>query len=416
MLAAVLASPVLTFTVLPFADAHRWILTGATALDWVIAAAWAYRAADLQWNIHRVPNLLAKSVTEVALPGLAVIVPACNEAVAIGDTLRSLLRQQGVSLEIIAVNDRSRDRTGAIMDEVASASPSIASPGVSLRVVHILALPNRSKVKHNELADAVKTTTAPYLLFTDGDIFFRQDALRRAMQFVQEEDADHLVLLPTPIIQGLGEHMMISAVQVFSAWALRLWRIPDPDSKDRLGVGAFNLVRREAYEAIGGFAALRMEVLEDVRLGVEMKRHRFRQRVAFGRDLVTVHWAAGLGGAIQNVTKNFFAATRFVVSQMLAGCCGLGMLGIYPALCFLGPLPMQLASGVWLLALLAMYGTLRRPGGSSPWYALLFPVATVFLMYAMLRSMTVTLARGAVQWRGTSYSLAELRRQAGPLY
>ena len=396
------------------------MLLGATALDWVIAAAWVYRAADLAWNIDRVPNLLAKPIAgtagepPAALPLLAVIVPACNEEAAIGETLRSLLRQQGVALEIVAVNDRSRDRTGAIMDAVAAAA--IGSPGVSLQVVHIQALPEGWMGKQHALAAGVAATTAPYLLFTDGDIFFREDALCRAMQFVREEQADHLVLLPTPIIKGVGEHMMISAVQVFSAWAVRLWKVQDPDSKDRLGVGAFNLVRREAYEAIGGFASLRMEVLEDVRLGVEMKRRRFRQRVAFGRNLVTLHWAEGLGGVIQNVTKNFFAATRFVVSRMLAGCCGLGMLGIYPALGFLGPLPMQLASGVWLLALLAMYGILRRPGGSSPAYALLFPVATGFLMYAMLRSMTVTLVRGAVQWRGTSYSLAELRRQAGPLY
>ncbi len=418
MLPSVLASA----SILRSLDVHRALLLGATAVDWLIAGAWVYRAADLALNIDRVPNLLAKPAAGDAaasvdvLPLLAVIVPACNEEAAIGETLRSLLRQKGVALEIIAVNDRSRDRTGAIMDEVAAGAASSALSAISLRVVHIAALPGGWMGKQHALAAGVAATTAPYLLFTDGDIFFREDALHRAMQFVRKEQADHLVLLPTPIVKGLGEHMMISVVQVFSAWAVRLWKIADPDSKDRLGVGAFNLVRREAYEAIGGFAALRMEVLEDVRLGVEMKRHRFRQRVAFGRDLVTLHWADGLGGVIQNVTKNFFAATRFVVSRMLAGCCGLGMLGIYPALCFLGSRPMQLASGVWLLALLAMYGVLRRQGGSSPVYALLFPVATVFLMYAMLRSMTITLARGAVQWRGTSYPLAELRREAGPLY
>ena len=230
------------------------------------------------------------------------------------------------------------------------------------------------------------------------------------------ERADHLVLLPSPIVKGIGEHMMISAVQVFSAWAVRLWRIPDPERKDRLGVGAFNLVRREAYEAIGGFEALRMEVLEDVRLGVEIKRRRLRQRVAFGRDLVTLRWAVALGGVIQNVTKHFFAAMQFKVPRMLAGCASLALLGIGPALGFFGPLPMQLGSLVSLLALLAMYVRFRRPGGSSPAYALLFPVATVCLIYAMLRSMCITLAHGGVQWRGTSYPLAELRRRSGPLY
>jgi glycosyltransferase involved in cell wall biosynthesis len=396
------------------------LLVAATVVNWLVALAWIIRTAELIRNLPRIPDLLTAAFDRSlppasGRPSLAVIVPACNEEEAIGDTLRSLLAQQGIALEIIAVNDRSTDRTGAILDGIAaeSATPQV---GVTLKVLHIQKLPAGWMGKQHALACGVAETQAPYLLFTDGDIFFRPDALRRAMQFAVAESADHVVLLPTPIIKSFGEHMMLSALQVYSAFAVRLWKVSDPDAKDRLGVGAFNLVRREAYDAIGGFAALRMEVLEDVRLAVEIKRHGLRQRVAFGTGLVTLHWASGLGGIVRNVTKNLFAGFRFSVPAVLFACLILVLFGVYPVVCFFGPLAMQLASALTLLSVIALYFLFRRKGGSSPAFAFLFPVATVFLVYALLRSMFVTLARGAVVWRGTSYPLKELRRRGGPMF
>ncbi len=380
-------------------------------MNGLVAAAWIWRAVDLYRNLPRVPDLHAQRYAESLPPGvkLAVIVPACNEEAAIEHTLRSLLAQEGIALEIVAVDDRSRDRTGAILDRLA------AEVGPSLRILHIHDLPPGWMGKQNALAQGMELTTAPYLLFTDGDIYFRPDALRRAMRFVLDEQADHAVLLPTPVIRSFGEHMMISALQVLSAWAVRLWRVPDPHSRDRIGVGAFNLVRREAFDSIGGFQALRLEVLEDVRLAVEIKRHDLRQRVAFGAGLVTVHWASGLIGIVRNVTKNFFAGFQFNPAATLLGSGALLLLGVYPFACFFGPAPMRMASAATFGGILSFYVRFRRKGGSSPFYALLFPFATVVLVYALLRSMTVTLVRGAVVWRGTSYPLKELRRQGGPL-
>ena len=389
-------------------------------LNWLVALAWVARAAETALHLGEVDDLLAipaPGLLPREAPLLAVVVPACNEEAAIGATLRSLLGQRGLPIEIIAVDDRSTDRTGAIMDEVAAEvrAGREADGRVSLSVLHIRELPAGWMGKQHALARGAEQTTAPYLLFTDGDIFYAPDALRLAMSYVLAEQADHFVLLPTPILKSFAEHMMISAMQVYSAWAVRLWKIKDPRSRDRLGVGAFNLLRREAYEAIGEFAALRMEVLEDVRLGVEIKRRGLRQRVAFGAGLVTLHWATGLGGVVHNVTKNFFAAFRFRVYLLLSGCAALAMIGIYPALCLLGPWPMQLASCTALLAMAAFYVIFRRPGGSAPGYALLLPFATVILIYAMLRSAWITIVGGAVVWRGTSYPLAQLRRDAGPL-
>ncbi len=403
----------------PKLSPKRLMLWSGTALNCLFAAGWLWRTVDLIRNLHRVPNLLSPAFDRLSaepLPRLAVIVPACNEEAAIAGTIRSLLAQGGIDLEIIAVDDRSSDRTGAILDELAAelASQGPGSP-VPLTVLHIRDLPPGWMGKQNALAQGVAATAAAYLLFTDGDIFFRPDALRRAMQLAVADRADHLVLLPTPLRKSWGEHMMISALQAYSAWAVRLWRVPDPDRKDRLGVGAFNLVRREAYEAIGGFAALRMEVLEDVRLAVQIKRRGLRQQVAFGPGLVTVHWAPGVLGIIRNVTKNSFAAFRFQTVPALAAAAGVLIFGLMPAAGLFGPPLMQAASCVSFASIVILYRLFRSEGGSSPWYACLFPLASVFLSYALLRSIVLTLARGAVVWRGTRYSLKQLRVMAGPV-
>ncbi len=408
---------------------HRtfsWGRRAAVGLSWLVAAAWAYKTIEFLVNIKRVPDLLDThydGLLPSGSPRLAVIVPACNEETAIEQTVRSLLAQGGLQLEVVAVDDRSTDRTGTILDmlrkELQDAAQDVSqaqTSAVPLTVLHVRELPTGWMGKQNALAQGVAATDAPYLLFTDGDIFFRPDALRRAMQYMIEERADHLVLLPTPIIKSFGEHMMLSAMQVLSACAVRLWKVADPQSpRDRIGVGAFNLVRREAYEAIGGFTALRMEVLEDVRLAVEIKRLGLRQRVVFGVDLVTLHWASGVSGIVRNVTKNLFAAFRFNTFLVLCGSIFISAFGIYPACGFFGPPAIQLASLTTVACQWVFYRACRRKGGSGPQYALLLPVATGFLVYAMLRSTLLTLVRGAVIWRGTTYPLKELRANAGPL-
>ena len=106
--------------------------------------------------------------------------------------------------------------------------------------------------------------------------------------------------------------MLIAFLQVLSIWALRPWRVSDPGARqDSIGVGAFNMIRREAYDALGGWGALRMEVLEDLALGRRVKAYGFAQRVALGLDLVGVRWARGAFGVVENLTKNLFALFHF---------------------------------------------------------------------------------------------------------
>ena len=385
-------------------------------LDWLIALAWAASTLIALRMLPRIPDLRdEKFATPLGLaqtPMISVIVPARNEEQDVEAGLRSLLAIESVAIEIIAVDDRSSDRTGSIMDRMAIEA---SASGKTLRVLHVSELPAGWMGKTHAMALAARQATAPWLLFTDADIFFAKDTLARAINFAEAEQADHVVIFPTLILKTIGERMMIAFFQGIAALSSRFWRIPDPKTKESIGVGAFNMVRADVYRAMGGFEALRMEVLEDLRFGFEVKRQGFRQRVAFGRDLVRVRWAIGATGVIRNITKNFFAVFRFRVAITIAVCCGLFLFCAGPFVVCAGPASLRIPALVVLLMLVLLYRYYRRFTGISTIYALSFPLAACLVVYSILRSMTVTLARGGVQWRGTLYPLAELKKNAGPL-
>ena len=381
-------------------------------LDWLVALSWLTRVLLWRGMLRRVPDLTRTVGTYPALPVLSVIVPARNESAGIAATLRSLLAAEGVDLQILAVNDRSSDQTGAIME---SLSESLASeggaPGKTLQILHINELPSGWLGKTHAMALAAQHATGEWLLFTDGDVLFHPDALRRALRYAASSGADHLVLLPTILLRSWGERMLVAFLQVLSIWALRPWRVADPQARrDSIGVGAFNLIRREAYDALGGWEALRMEVLEDLALGRRVKARGFAQRMALGPDLVSVRWARGAFGVVDNLTKNLFALFGFRPELLLGFVCGLAIFTLFPlAACLAGP-ALWWPTGLMLIALFFAYQQMGKYQHFTAAQMLLFPLAALLLLYALLRSMCLALWRGGVSWRGTFYSLRELRQ------
>lgn len=398
----------------------QWILFhGRFIFDgfaWLIAAAWLWRVLPALRMLPTVPDLLEEKYfarDPAALPSLTVIVPGKDEAAAIEACLRSLLLCDYPELRVIAVNDRSSDSTGSLMDQVAADADAQGR----LHVLHVTELPAEWLGKPHAMAMAADYAASDWLLFTDADVIFAPDALRRAMTFVTESGADHFVLYPTLILHGWAERMLIAFFQSLSALAGRPWKISDPAAKhDYIGVGAFNMIRRPVYEVLGGYTALRMEVLEDMRLGYRVKRAGYPQRVAFGKDLIRIRWAPSARGILQNLTKNLFSAFRFRTGLVLLGCIGVALFCLTPfvALAFSGA--PRWAGAITLLSLLLLNLRYAKLTDISPAYLLLFPIATVMFLWTLLRSMVLVLWRGGVLWRGTLYPLKELRGQAGPLW
>jgi glycosyltransferase involved in cell wall biosynthesis len=388
---------------------------------WILAMGWLWQLYQWIRYFPSLPDLTRMSAGSLPAlravsdgkPDLTVITPACNEEAAIGATLHSLLASREIRLQIIAVDDRSTDCTGEIMDEIAASN---AGSSHTLQVMHIKELPAGWLGKPHALSKAAKLALADWILFTDGDVSFATEAAALALRFAVMENADHLVVMPDWIMGSPGEAAMHGAMHALTTWNMRLWRLSDPESRDFLGVGAFNLVRRDAYEALGGFEALRMEVLEDLRLGWMLKRAGYRQRVTLGPGLVAVHWSNGAWGIVRNLEKNLFALHRYSIPLTLLGCFGLLIQIALP--------PIVLVTGGWArVATILLYASLsgiyiasRKVTRVPPAYVLLYPFASCLFLFAVLRSMTLALLRGGVLWRGTLYSLKELRAHAGRLW
>jgi glycosyltransferase involved in cell wall biosynthesis len=383
-------------------------------LDWLIVLLWIWRIFAALRNLPRVPNLLdpqyADPFEPSPLPLISVIIPASNEEAHIEATLRSLLAIDSVPIEILAVDDRSTDSTGAILDKIAAESHS------RLTAIHITYLPPGWMGKTHAMAFAARQATAPWLLFTDADVLFSPDSLLRAINLARAETADHVVIFPTMVLKTFGETMMIAIFQLFGTLGSPPWSVPNPRSRDSVGIGAFNLIRAEVYRAIGGFESLRMEVVEDLRLGFKVKRTGYRQRVAFGRGLIRLRWAEGALHFTRNLTKNFFAVFRFRVPPALAACAMVVIFSLGPFAALAGPPLFRIPALLLLLMLFLFYRILDRLNGIPTVYFLTFPIAVGLLVYALLRSVLVTLLRGGIDWRGTFYPLSELRKTAGPTF
>jgi glycosyltransferase involved in cell wall biosynthesis len=396
--------------------ALRW---SGIAVGWLVALLWATRASAWLRGMSRLPDLLEQG-PPAARGSLSVIVPARNEGAGVASGLRSLLASKGVDLEVIAVDDRSTDETGTAMD--ALEQEARAAP-VRYVVEHVRELPADWLGKPYAMARGAALATGEWLLFTDADVVFADDTLARALAWLEREDADHLLVVPTVVARSAGEGMMLPFLHVLSIWGPRLWRVPDRRSRDAVGVGAFNLMRRSTYEAVGGWERLRMEVIEDLRMGYLIKQAGFASRVVTGRNLVRIRWAHGAWGVVTNLTKNVFAAFRFRIGLSIAGAVAIAVICLLPFAGIVLGAGWDRAwlwpSAVSLAALAALYWRYRRfadPSGALIvlWLAA-FPVAALVFVYAMAQSTVLTFVRGGVVWRGTFYPLRELREHAGPL-
>src|SRR4030081_818925 len=378
----------------------------------VLAVAWFSRIVDAALGMPKVadicrPDWDRNPVSPSGNPRVSIIVPARNEEDSIEQALTQLLALDYDNYEIIAVNDRSTDRTGKIMEKLAAES----SARGQLRVIHHHELPTGWLGKTHAMWTATNHAAGDWLLFTDADVMFKPESLRRALAYAEAERADHVVLFPRMIMKRAGEFMTIAFFQTMFVFGHRPWKVADPKTRDHMGVGAFNLIRRTVYEAVGTYEALRMEVLDDMKLGKVVKNAGFAQRNVFGEDLISIRWARGAMGVVNNLTKNFFAVLSFQWWRTLISAFGLAFLNLMP---FFG---VWLAHGwarvpyaVALLSIFLIYLGMSWRSAVPPYYFFLHPISTVLFVYTLLRSMVLTLWNGGITWRGTKYPLEELRK------
>src|SRR5437899_58459 len=249
---------------------------------------------------------LPETAGHPALPRVSVVVPARDEASAIGRAVESLLAQDYADLELIVVDDRASDTTGEVVRELAAKDPRVEALGVD-------ALPAGWLGKNHALWRGADGATGEWLLFTDADVIFAPGALRRAVVYATAEGLDHLTLAPRLVARGLA---LRAFVAFFGFAFIALWRAylaNDPTSKRGVGIGAFNLVRRAVYEKIGTMRALSLRPDDDIRLGRRLRAFGFRQRVLNGNELLSVEWYPSLRAAIAGLEKSIYSTMEYRV-------------------------------------------------------------------------------------------------------
>ncbi|MFN0242443.1 MAG: glycosyltransferase [Planctomycetota bacterium] len=381
-------------------------MTLAHATAWGLAGFWWLYALRGVRDVLAVPELPPLSPTEAELTAarpVSVVIAARDEAARLEGTVRRLLAQQDVDVEVIVVDDRSTDDTGVIGERLAREDPRV-------RCVRVATLPGDWLGKPHACQRGAELARHPWVLFTDADTWMEEDVLARALAAAEREHAQHVTLAPgIRDVTWLGEAVMCG----FKLNLLPLMASANRDGKlGAIGVGAFNLIQRDTWHAIGGHTRLAMEVVDDLRLGTLLRRGGFRTRAYVAERDVVVEWAHDVTGIVRAIEKNTFANLRYSVA--IASAVVIGTLALFGG-ALTGPVWASGLSGwaafIGLFAMAIPAAMLARRTGTPMSPAVASPISAPVLAWAVANSTWKTLRRGGVIWRGTLFPLQRLRER-----
>lgn len=337
------------------------------------------------------------------VPRVSIIVAARNEERNILVALNSLIDLNYPDYELIMLDDRSEDRTGLFLESLVTIIPR-------LRVIRIDELPAGWLGKNHAQWVGSQRATGELLLFTDADIIMEKTALSRAVTFLEENRLDHLAATPSMRMPGIFLSMFGASFILFFSLFARPWKAKDPGSRCHIGIGAFNLVRAEAYRQVGGHKTIRLRPDDDLKLGKIIKQAGFRQDVVYAPEFLGVEWYASLRELIRGLEKNAFSGADYRVGMVLFGVAFHMLCSVWPYLAIFvthGATRVIYAMVVGLITLLFVDSA--RFHGAKPWHAIGFPLTAALFAFILLRTMILNIVQGGIYWRGTFYSLKELK-------
>jgi glycosyltransferase involved in cell wall biosynthesis len=267
--------------------------------------------------------------------------------------------------------------------------------------------------KPRALSVAYRHAVGEWLVFTDADVRMGPDLLRRSLALALEKGWEYLTCLPTPELRSFWEKTFMSYWTLGFDLGQAPWKLSDPHSRRYVGVGAFQLVRRSVYEAVGTHRRLSMEIPDDFKLGKLVKQRGFSCGVAVAGERLRVRWQSGLRGIVNSLMKNSFAGCGFRLRNVALYVVGSFAFDMLPFLALF--FSVGIARGVAALCvfiILFLHANGSHAGRVSPLYALTHPLGAAIFCYIMLGSAISALQRQGVVWRDTFYPLNELRRGA----
>jgi glycosyltransferase involved in cell wall biosynthesis len=327
-------------------------------------------------------------------PLVSVIIPARNEEVSLGACLDSLAAQTGVDFEIIVVDDNSTDRTR----EIAASFPKV-------KVIEAPPLPSGWTGKNNAVATGARQARGQWLLFTDADTVHVLGSLARALLEAQQNNAELLSYSPEQIAVTFWEMATLPVVFAELARQYPPAKVSDPSSPLAAANGQYILVRREAYDAVGGHAAVAGDILEDVALARAVKRSGRKIRLRYAADAVRTRMYLNYAQLREGWTKNLallFPKPGWLATQTF-------FLWALPfANLFLPLFVSAIVHRAWWfvpggLVFARNGGRMRRANFDLMMEFLGALVGMPMFAYLLLRSKRAH-AKGRVPWKGRTYS------------
>jgi hypothetical protein len=387
-----------------------------TLLAWAVTvgcclgmAYWLFSAVVAIATVRGVPVLetLPPDPTPEGWPSLSIVVAARDEIGTLEAAVRSHLATDYPDLELVLVDDRSTDGTGALIDRLAAEDPRVTA-------LHVAELPDGWLGKVHALDVATAQARGDWLLFCDADVHLAGAALRRIVAHVEHQQLDHVAALPTLLpVDGLTDACTSMFVRLLLGGS-RPWEVRDPDKARSVGFGAFNLSRKAVLERSEGFPWLKLEIADDMALGAVMKRAGGRIGLLNARGLVRLTYYPSLGAMVRGQEKAGYSILGgFSLLRTLAVCAALPGAEL---LVLVGLLPVA-GTPAWLPALaLGGYGfgllqcaLLNRWAGLRVLPALLHPVAVFLMAWMYARGGWIGWREGGIRWRDTFYPVEQLR-------
>lgn len=329
-------------------------------------------------------------------PQVSVIIPARNEEASLGACLESFNQQDRFGFEVIVVNDQSTDRTKEIAQSI---------PGI--QVINADPLRPGWTGKNNAIATGLRLVRCHWILFTDADTIHLPGSVRRALEEAREHQADMLSYSPEQIAVTFWEQATLPVVFAELASQYPPSKVSDPKSPEAAANGQYILVKREAYEAIGGHAAVAGEILEDVALARAFKKAGYKIRFRYAPDAVRTRMYRNFRQLREGWTKNL--AVLFPNPGWLA----LKLLCLWLALWvpFLVPHLRWWAAPIVVVAFIYSFVEIRRSNFRCGMTILGVFFGTPMFAYLLLRSKYAH-GKGSVAWKGRDYPRSAAAQKA----
>jgi len=371
----------------------------------LVTIFWVLLSAYLLINSYRIKFLRTLKTSEILTePAIAIIIAVRNEEEELEKALNSVCNLNYSNYRLVLVNDRSTDRTPQILESFAQGFSHVT-------VIHINKLPDGWLGKSHALYQGYLNSREEWLLFTDGDVSFKPDTLTKAISYSITQQLDHLVLLPHIHSRSALFNSVLATFKIMFDLQYRPWAAKNPHSGASIGMGAFNLVRRTAYETAGTHLRFALHPNDDLQLGEHIKSSGHKQDVLYGDEQIQYEWYNSLNAFINGLMKNAFSSVNYSFLKAVIN-------SIAALLFFVLPVPVLLVSGVpqqqylaaiILLSQLALY--LLKPALHARWwYVLIIPFAAAVISFIMLKSAILTTLQRGIYWRENFYPLSQLKK------